>query len=566
MEFTEEQKQIFRFVEHGESHGIIDAVAGAGKTTTIIECAKYVSNRQSVLFCAFNNSISKEIARKFSQNGMNDVVVKTIHSLGWQILKVNNNTGHAITLKERKYDELLKDENVQLLLDPIYKKILHINNLDPENAIDDSKKFAIKNLIYRIDSRLLDINQKARSTLMKDNIDEFEQLVSHFGIFNEIEIKKQNYREELYCYFEGHRLLLSQGNELSRNTMIIDFTDMIYLPYEWKQQPVTKFLFLFIDECQDLSRAQLYVAVKYGQQGGRILAVGDPRQSIYGFTGADIESFDRIKKVTNAIQLPLTTCFRCPQKVIDMAKLIRPDISGAKTEEGIVSSILLNDVVALARPNDLIISRLRAPLVIIVFSFIDKNIRVNIHEDEVKEIINELKSIFKYEELNINIVNLPGGFERIREAVLRRWKFIIEKNSERIINSIERKVYIEDENRYLEQKLNFLQKKFEMWKNDCPTIFFLLERVKIYISATTDAVKLSTIHRAKGLENDRVFVINYDQLPYVRMEQKDWERVQEMNLKYVAITRSKSELFLIESEKQATQVAEGSLFDNLPFV
>jgi ATP-dependent exoDNAse (exonuclease V) beta subunit len=67
------------------------------------------------------------------------------------------------------------------------------------------------------------------------------------------------------------------------------------------------------------------------------------------------------------------------------------------------------------------------------------------------------------------------------------------------------------------------------------------------------------------LENKRVFIINYDELPFFRLQQKDWERTQEINLKYVAITRSLSELYLIENKKIETIEKEESLFDNLPF-
>lgn len=565
MNFTEEQKQIFKFVETGQSHGIIDAVAGAGKTTTIMECAKYVNDKKSVLFCAFNNSIAKEIESKFRRNGMHEIMVKTIHSLGWQILQVNNSSGKPLTLNEKKYHEILRGDEVQRQLGPLYNKILVLNNLDPEKIADD-QKFAINNLIYIINERLININQKVRATLTPENIDEFENLVNHFGIFNEIEVKKENFRKELSYYFDCHKILLSNGNEFSRKTMIIDFADMLYLPYKWQLHPTQKFQFLFIDECQDLSRSQLYVAVKYGLKDARILAVGDPRQSIYGFTGADIESFDRIKVATKAIELPLTTCFRCPQAVIKMARDIRPDITGAKQDDGMITTITFNDVVALARPNDLIISRLRAPLLLMVFNFINKNIKVHIHEDEVREIINEIKSIFKPIELNTKILSYPTGFEKIRGDVLDRWKFIIKKNAERIIDGTERNLYIQNETRYLEQKLDFLGKKHELWKNECLTIMAILEKIKEYISATTDAIKLSTIHRAKGLENDRVFIVNYDELPFFKLEQKSWERTQELNLKYVALTRTRAELFLVQANKQAVVESEGSLFDNFPFV
>jgi len=564
MNFTEEQENIFHFVENESGHGIIDAVAGAGKTTTIMECAKFVKDKRTILFCAFNNSISSEIARKFHKLGLNEVTVKTIHALGRQILQDNNNTGQPIKLEENKYRELLKSKEMQETLKPYFEKIIKINGFEID-GFDDRKNFAANNLVNKINSRLIEIIQKFRSTLTKDDITHFENLVNHYGIFNEIEIRNKNFNNEIRVYFECHKILLEAGNQLSEKTMIIDYTDMLYLPYKWKQHPSKKYEFLFIDECQDLSKAQFAVAAKYGKKDGRILAVGDPSQSIYGFTGADIESFDRVKDYTQANQLPLTTCFRCPKKVVELAKTIRPDIVGNKEDDGVIHTIQFNDVVNSAKPGDLIISRLKAPIVLLVFSFIDKNIKVHIHQDEVKEIINEIKNIFKQNELSLVISSLSHGFDELKTEVMNRWSWIIQKNAARITDSTERNLYIENEKKYLEKKLAFLHKKYEQWKNNCDTLNDILKRIKEFISATDNPIKLSTIHRAKGLENNRVFVLNYDELPYFRIQQKEWERTQELNLKYVAITRALSELFLIENKKIETIEEEESLFDNLPF-
>lgn len=564
MTFTDEQKRIFQFVELEGGHGIIDAVAGAGKTTTIMECAKFVKDKSTILFCAFNNSIAAEIARKFHKLGLDEVTVKTIHALGRQIIQDNNSSGQPINLEENKYRELLKSKEIQEQLKPLFEKILKINGLEIDES-DDRKNFAANNLVNKINSRLVEINQKYRATLTKEEVTEFENLVIHFGIFNDIEIGKKNFKDEIKEYFECHKILLEAGNLLSKRTMVIDYTDMLYLPYKWNLQPVRKYEFLFIDECQDLSKAQFAVAAKYGKKEGRILAVGDPSQSIYGFTGADINSFNRVKEYTQANQLPLTTCFRCPKKVVELAKTIRTDIVGSKEDEGIVHSILFEDVVNSAKPGDLIISRLRAPIVLLVFSFIDKNIKVQIHEDEVREIINEIKNIFKQNELNQIISSLSYGFDDLKTEVMNRWNWIIQKNSEGITDSTERNLYVENEKKYLEKKLDFLHKKYEQWKNDCDTLNDILKRIKDYISATDNAIKLSTIHRAKGLENKRVYVLNYDELPFFRLQQKDWERIQEINLKYVAITRALNELYLIENKKIETIEKEESLFDNLPF-
>lgn len=563
--FTKEQKRIFKFVESETGHGIIDAVAGSGKTTTIIECAKFAKDKNSILFCAFNNSIASEIKNKFQKKGMNEVTVKTIHALGRQILQDNNFSGLSISLNENKYSDILKSIVIKEQLKPFYNKLIIINGLDPHRT-DENNKFAINKLIKKINLKLIDIIHKFRSTLTKEDIYEFEKLVIHFNIFNEIEIEKKQFREEIEVYFQCTKILLKEGNDFSLRTMKIDFTDMIYLPYKWNQLPIKKYDFIFIDECQDLSKSQFAVTTKYGNKNARILAVGDPHQSIYGFTGADINSFNRVKEYTNAVQLPLNTCFRCPRKVIDLAKQIRADIKGSKKEDGLVEYIKFDDIIKLTIPGDLIISRLKAPLVLLLFIYIDKEIQIQINSDEVSEIIIEIKNMFTKNELYIDLSALKGGFDELKVEILKRLKWIVLKNSERISNEIDRENYIKTETQYFQKKLEFIHKKCEQWKNECVNLNEIIKKIKLLISTSDEkSIKLSTIHRAKGLENNRVFILNYNDLPLKRPNQKEWEKTQEINLKYVAITRSLNELYLIDNINIGKINKDESLFDNLPF-
>ncbi len=565
MIFTPEQEAIFAFVQHGSGHGIIDAVAGAGKTTTIMECARFVENPSEVLFCAFNTSIAREIHQKFQARGLHQVTVKTIHALGRKILSAHVGGETPLKLDNKKYTAILQEEGFQEDLKPYYEQLIALNGFDPALLGNDRQQFAIKNLIYRINQRLLDINQKLRSTLCKDNLEEFEALLAHFGIFNERAQQNKNYAQRVKAYYHCHQQLLAKGNQLAEERMIIDYTDMIYLPVKWQLSPLKKFNFLFIDECQDLSKAQFAIAAKYGRRAGRILAVGDPYQSIYGFTGADIESFDRVKNYTKAQQFPLTSCFRCPIKIIELAREIRPDIVGIKDYSGEVKTITSEEITKLARPGDLIISRIKAPLVLLVFDFIDKNIPVQIHEDEAQDFINELKSLFKQPELNERLDRREGAFEVVRGKVKSRWEWIIEQKAKRISDPVERQLFVVNENKYVEKRLDFLHKKAIIWKDECPSITGVLKKIKQFISEKKQPIRLSSIHRAKGLEEDRVFIIDYDKLPYVQMEQKDWERTQELNLEYVAITRAREVLYLVESIQIEEKASEGSLFDDFPF-
>jgi len=269
--------------------------------------------------------------------------------------------------------------------------------------------------------------------------------------------------------------------------------------------------------------------------------------------------------MTRATQLPLNTCFRCPTAIIELAQEIRTDIVGAKTDVGTVTSILMEDVLELARPDDLIISRFRAPILLLIFDFIDRNVKVRVAEDEANEFIGELKMLFKQGELQASIKRRYKGFAALRETVFARNMWVIRQNAAKIAKAAEREVFLESATEYLEKRLAFLHKKYEKWQKRCRTVTAILERIKDYVSAKKKAIKLSTIHRAKGLEERRVFVLDYDQLPFMRQGQRDWEKVQEQNLKYVAITRASEELYLVESADLAELEEEGSLFDLLPF-
>jgi superfamily I DNA/RNA helicase len=78
-----------------------------------------------------------------------------------------------------------------------------------------------------------------------------------------------------------------------------------------------------------------------------------------------------------------------------------------------------------------------------------------------------------------------------------------------------------------------------------PALIAAIEQ--IFSDANTVGVTLATIHKAKGLEADRVFWLNRSKCPSPWARQ-DWQQQQEANLCYVAATRAKRELVLIEEE------------------
>ena len=120
---TEAQLKIFDFVKNGKGNGIIDAVAGAGKTSTLMGCVMHIPNLDDVIYCAFNTSIRKELQKKFKAAKKN-VKVSTIHSLGFQMLRATK----EYKLDDRKYNEIIKDPEFFESLVPEIDRILGYHN------------------------------------------------------------------------------------------------------------------------------------------------------------------------------------------------------------------------------------------------------------------------------------------------------------------------------------------------------------------------------------------------------------------------------------------------------
>jgi len=80
MKLTDEQKDIIN--SNGDI--IINAVAGSGKTTTIIEYARARPKTAKILYLAFNKSVKLEAIKKFAEKGLSNVTVETAHSLAYK--------------------------------------------------------------------------------------------------------------------------------------------------------------------------------------------------------------------------------------------------------------------------------------------------------------------------------------------------------------------------------------------------------------------------------------------------------------------------------------------------
>lgn len=190
---TNAQKTIYEFVEHGVGNGIIDAVAGAGKTTTLMGCVEHIPNINDVLYCAFNTSIRKEIQKKFHERGKS-VVVKTIHSLGFQIIR----SFFQVKIDREKYRKIIENADFFEHLVPEINKLLDIHNFlsieqikalqerrpslswEEKNALNESAGF-----VKEATANILAINDKYRLTLCESDFASYKDMVDHFLLLGE---------------------------------------------------------------------------------------------------------------------------------------------------------------------------------------------------------------------------------------------------------------------------------------------------------------------------------------------------------------------------------------------
>lgn len=575
--YTKEQKEIFSFVEFSTGHGIIDAVAGSGKTTTIIDSAKFIDKNKKILFCAFNKSIKDEISKKFKKQNLSNVVTSTIHGLGFSIIKEYDFLRNPV-INDKKYDLILKEL------------------LEKNKEIIKIFQFLLRNIEFRriegftkkICNNLIELNNKYRLTLCLNDRESIEKMNEHYSIvlgekykdeieelekrllitdekkdpkeFSEIKNKiiylqkkeEEEFQEDFKYYILALHILLKEGNLLTENKKIIDFNDMLYIPFKYKLNTKKQYDFLFIDECQDLSRSQLAIVLKCVKPGGRMLSVGDPSQSIYGFTGADIEAFNRIKNIPNTRSLKLLKCFRCPDNILVLARQYRDDIKAFdETRVGIIQKISDKEVLSYLQEGDLVISRAKKPIQELIYELLLKDYYLKVHQDEIKEFIYSLKNLFKKNEIN-NSIFLKGfiaenSFQK--KSVINRNTFFIKKR----LGKDCKPIILDEEIRFLNNKIEFIIQLILKYK-EITNLNLLFQKIEKLISGQKGkehSISLSTIHRAKGLENNRVFILSYDKLP--GKGKKDWETIQERNIHYVALTRAKDALFLVSTDDKSNK-------------
>jgi superfamily I DNA/RNA helicase len=295
---------------------------------------------------------------------------------------------------------------------------------------------------------------------------------------------------------------------------MVSFADMIWLPCinNWE---TNKYDRIFIDEAQDLSPVRTKLLLSALNPGGRLLAVGDRFQSIFSFAGSDIESIDKLKAVLTALEMPLSVSYRCPTSVVELARLINPSIApAANAKEGLVETVDGSELYKRVGIGDVIISRTNYPLIKAWFAYIKKGIRANMPAKDIGD-----KFIWKINSWQpTSVTDLVQKIETWRDYSITRL---------RARNKSVR--YVNDE---ADSLLKFCDK--------AESLRDVLSRIIDFFDYNENTqITLLTAHKSKGLEYDKVFVLK---------DTFNLDSVEEKNIWYVAITRTKDYLGLVEGK------------------
>ncbi len=481
IEWSEKQLAVFEFVKNGDGNAVVEAVAGSGKSSTIVEALKYTDPSDSIAFVAFNKRIADELCDRSPDH----VHVSTLHSLGLRNLK-------------RTFPKTKVAKNKMWQLFDTYKSNASFHNRE---LLQDHGV-----VILRLVSLL-------KAVLLEPADSNIQYIVDHYNILTNGE------RDLIY---RATKNLWQMSLDVIEES--VNFDDMIFAS-AWGQVECEKFDFLFVDEAQDLNNSQIEFVLKSVKSTGRVVAVGDRFQSCYGFRGADTDAIPNLIKALGAITLPLTITYRCPTNVVKLAQKYVPHLEARDdAPAGIVQEISLSDMWELVEEGDLVICRTNAPLVPPAFSLIRRGIKAIILGREIGAgLVNFIDRVGK-RNASPNVVALIGDMSTYVQYEIA--KLIAAKKNSRAMS--------------LQDQFNTIV----ALADGCTEISEIKQKIRTVFADDRKGVTFSSIHKIKGGESKRVFILEPGNMPHP-MASSDWEIEQEQNIIYVAYTRAKEELYFV---------------------
>lgn len=507
------QEDILRFAKYGTGNAYIEACAGASKTTMLENMLYYLPENDKKLFIAFNKSIADEMKSRVCE--VNNVKVTTYHSLGYSILR-ENFPDKTFIVNEDKYVKYLR-ENINLL-----------TGFSEIETLGTNRNSYINNIIHLI------------------------EYARYYRKSHPIHIKTIANQYNLNL-FRDETTVVKKILEWGKNNLdTIDYTDMVWLTGEFNLT-TKKYLYdnILIDEAQDTSIMQQEMIERCMKRGTRMFIVGDVKQSINVWCGSDINAIKKFQNETcETFALPIS--YRCPKKIVELAKQYSPNIEAS--ENAIDGEIRYNVLDSMPTGNDMVLCRNTAPLISLYLKYLRYNKKCY------------LKG---YEGISNNYINYILESSAIYvDKECETTDGLIPKMYEKLIFNINNLI----KNNYTLEEAYHHPSTINMYDDIMGVIALsdnifktedLIEKIKaIFNESSSDGVMLTTVHKAKGLEADNVFIYYPSLLPS-KFAKKEWEIIAEEHLTYVAYTRAKKTLNFIEENTRNYKIGASFNYEQM---
>ena len=494
------QKAIFDYIQHEKGNLVVEAAAGSGKTYTLVKALSLIPQDKRVLMTAFNKDIVKELTKKVKE--FPNVEVRTLHGLG-MILTTRGLGIGGMKPEAYKYTQL------------IYNHWQDLTKTNINKLSRNARKSFVENT-----KKLVDFGRFYLATTRSEMI--------------ELMIKY-----DIPCVADEVDVALKVMAIGGKNLDSIDYTDMIWMPhiYDLHLQEC-EYDFIMVDECQDLNVAERNLVLRCLKEGGRLIAVGDSNQCIYGFSGSDPDSFRAIQSIPNTVSMPLSISYRCPESVVKFAQNLVPSIEAKQgAEEGVIlDCVSLDDV----HDGDMVLCRNNAPLLQVYCKLLEQGKRAYIRGSDVGKNLQNIVIGTHKDYLHTNLKR-DGVFIRLYEDLFNSRKAIMERYG----------ISQEDAMKHetIQAKLDMIR-ALEVLGADLTTTEELTKKIEDIFPKNDkgEGIMLSTVHKAKGLEADNVFIACASLMPS-KSALDEWQVQQERNLMYVAYTRAKKVLGFLNEEE-----------------
>lgn len=486
--WSDEQKAIFAWFATGAGNLVVQARAGTGKTTTIKEAFSHAPEQGRLLYAVFNKKNQREAVEKITDARVD---VKTLHALGFYFIK-------------RVWTKAQPDDNVEF---------------DRVDAVAPRLADEVRMVIVR----LVGFCKNLTTTVPEMN-----------AVLDIIDSRDITVPDEFAAQFPAVALakIAIDVMRLALEPDIrgrVSFNDMVWLPVAagWVK-PV--YDMVVVDEAQDMNMPQLLMAERACKANGRICIVGDDRQAIYGFRGAAHDGMHMMRQRLNAAQLGLTTTYRCPRLVVELAREIVTDYTAAPSApEGEVIEMSLEKAVAALKVGDAVVSRLNAPLMGIALKLLRNGTPARI---EGRDIGKQLVAMVR----KLRAKSVPDFMKKVATWAERQTNRIMASGGPYVQSKVE--------------LVNDQALTLTAVAEGCENVAAIEARITNLFedsdNARREAVVCSSVHKAKGLEWNTVCMIE----DTFKNRNKSQE---EANIFYVAVTRAKRVLVRASGEANQNQ-------------